>query len=235
MRFWLVVLSAVVISIDCSSSSPTTPDPVPTSPPSEPAPQAAPAADYTVTFDSSWSATTHPEDFPSNPHFSGLIGATHTDEVWFWDIGDTASDGIKAMAERGSKTPLDEEIRAARAAETADRILSGDGIGRSPGTVSLDFRIRRDAPLVTLVSMVAPSPDWFVGVSALSLIENGDWIDELTIELYANDAGTDSGKTYAAPDQATVPRMPIRQIRGRPILYNGAVAPMGRLTFTRRD
>ena len=36
--------------------------------------------------------------------------------------------------------------------------------------------ISQDHPLVTLVTMVAPSPDWFVGVSAMALFENGQWI-----------------------------------------------------------
>ena len=49
------------------------------------------AATYEVTFLSSWSATTHPQDFLSNPHFSGLIGATHDSTVAFWTSTSTAS------------------------------------------------------------------------------------------------------------------------------------------------
>ena len=237
MRFSLIALFGLAAATGCSEySAPTSTEaaPAPMSVPSQAASQREPAADYTVTFDSTWSRATHPQDFPAQPHFSGLIGATHGDDVRFWEMGETASDGIKAMAERGSKTPLDEETRGARAAGTAGRLLSGGGIGRSPGTVSLDFRIQSDAPLVTLVSMVAPSPDWFVGVSALSLVQNGAWVDELKVDLFAHDAGTDSGTTYAAPDEPSTPRMPIRPIRGRPLAVNGYAAPMGTFTFTKR-
>ena len=90
--------------------------------------------------------------------------------------------------------------------ERRDRLLSGDGIPRSPSSVSLDFAIRRDYTLVTLVSMVAPSPDWFTGVSALSLLEGGQWVEELTVELFAYDAGTDSGTTYNSANDPTSPR-----------------------------
>ncbi len=38
---------------------------------------------YTVHFDASWSEETHPDGFPSSPHFSGLIGGTHNDGVSF--------------------------------------------------------------------------------------------------------------------------------------------------------
>ncbi len=217
----------------CSTSTSPSPTNEVEAPPAQTA-EPEPRAQYTVTFDAAWSAATHPEDFPGNPHFSGLIGATHNNEVRFWRVGRRASDGIKAMAERGSKTPLDEEIRAAKADGTADKLLSGDGIARSPASVSLDFVIRRDHPLVTLVSMVAPSPDWFAGVSALSLLEEDRWIDELTVELFAYDAGTDSGTTYASADRPTSPREPIQQIEGRPLAVGGQVAPVGRFTFTRR-
>ena len=77
------------------------------------------------------------------------------------------------MAEQGRKTRLDAEVAAAVAEGRAQQVLSGGDVPLSPGTVSLDFDITRDHPLVTLVSMVAPSPDWFVGVSGLGLIENG--------------------------------------------------------------
>jgi hypothetical protein len=229
----LFLTAGVVWTASCSDSpSPSSPDEVAAPAMSSPPPE--PRAEYTVTFDATWSAATHPEDFPASPHFSGLIGATHNDDVRFWQIGRRASDGIKAMAERGSKTPLNEEIRAARSDGTANKLLSGDGIARSPGTVALDFEVRRDYPMVTLVSMVAPSPDWFAGVSALSLLDGNEWVDELEIELFAYDAGTDGGKTYAAADQPTSPREPIRQIEGRPLAVGGRVAPVGTFTFTKR-
>src|SRR5437762_12358166 len=85
-------------------------------------------ASYTVTFTSTWSATTHPVDFPTSAHFSGLIGATHSDQVVFWRDGELASPGIQAMAELGSKNPLGDEIAAAIGAGTAQYVLSGEGI-----------------------------------------------------------------------------------------------------------
>ena len=45
---------------------------------------AAPKQFDLVTFDATWSRSTHPEDPPDNPHFSPLIGATHRSSVVFW-------------------------------------------------------------------------------------------------------------------------------------------------------
>lgn len=189
---------------------------------------------YRVTFDAAWSSTTHPDpDFPGNPHFSGLIGATHNSSVTFWERGEKASDGIKAMAELGSKSPLDAEVRTAIAASTAEQVLSGGGVGRSPGSVSLTFEISADYPLVTLVAMLAPSPDWFVGVHDLSLFQDGAWADHLTVNLFPYDAGTDSGENYGSPNSPTVPPAAIARINGSPFAVAGKVPRLGQFVFER--
>jgi hypothetical protein len=113
-------------------------------------------------------------------------------------------------------------------------ILAGNGLDRSPGTVSLSFEVTRSHPLVTLVTMVAPSPDWFVGVHDLNLIQNGDWVSSLTVDLDPYDAGTDSGTTYQSPDRETNPRQTIQRITGAPFAVNGTVAKLGTYTFQRR-
>jgi hypothetical protein len=59
--------------------------------------------------------------------------------------------------------------------------------------------------------MVAPSPDWFVGVNSLDLRdENGQWHQQFTISLEVLDAGTDSGETYTSEDLDTRPKEAIQ-------------------------
>jgi hypothetical protein len=95
--------------------------------------------------------------------------------------------------------------------------------------------MRRDFPLVTLCSMIAPSPDWFVGVDSLSLIEDGKWVSNKVVILYGHDAGTDSGASYTSPDQITVPRGIVTRFMGFPALVNGVILPFGTFTFMRLD
>ena len=194
--------------------------------------QGTDTAVYQVRFKSTWSAQTHPNNFPSNPHFSGLIGGVHNDQVSFWQEGGIASDGMEQMAERGQQSPLDAEVQAAIDAGTARAVISAGGIGTSPGNVSTTFTVTRNYPLLTLVTMVAPSPDWFVGVSGLSLVENGDWINEKVVTLYGWDAGTDNGGSYTAGDSNTSPRAPIALSTYGP-MNNGTA--LGTFTFTRQD
>ena len=194
-------------------------------------------ARYQVVFNATWSQATHPADWPANAHWSGLVGGTHNDAVHFFRLGETASEGIRLMAERGQQAPLLAEIAPAITNGAAHLQLAGGGIGRSPGSVSLTFpqAMRRDYPLVTLVSMIAPSPDWFVGVDSLSLIEDGQWVTNKVVTLYGMDAGTDSGPTYASPDEVTVPRGVVTEFAGFPALVNEEIVPFANYTFTRLD
>lgn len=137
------------------------------------------------------------------------------------------------MAERGRTTPLDRDVAAAIAAGTAEHLLLGSGIGLSPGSVALTFEIGQAYPLVTLVSMIAPSPDWFVGVSRLPLVESRQWVSERRIDLDPWDAGTDSGTTFASPDHVTSPLGLVSRILTAPLSPRGRVTPLGSFTFTR--
>lgn len=208
---------------------------VPPAPQPTPTPTATPSATarYRVTFDASWSRSSHPQDFPSNPHFSPLVGGTHTAAVRFWAEGALASAGIRDMAERGRTQPLDQEIEAAIAAGTAQRLLIGGAVGTSPGSVVLEFEVSQAYPLVTLVTMIAPSPDWFVGVTALPLFENGQWAAERRVDLVPWDAGTDSGSSFSSPDRAAAPPEPISRILSAPLSPDGRVTPLGTFVSVR--
>jgi hypothetical protein len=194
-------------------------------------------AQYQVVFNATWSQQTLPTNWPANAHFSGLVGGTHNANVHFWRDGETATEGIRLMAELGQKTTLLNEIAPAITNGKAQFQLSGGGISPSPGSVSLTFPqpMSRDFPLVTLVSMIAPSPDWFVGVDSLNMIENGQWVTNKVVTLYGKDAGTDSGVSFASPDQVTLPRGVVRQFTGFPAIQNGVIVPFGTFTFTRLD
>jgi hypothetical protein len=209
-----------------SPISPLSPRPTPTLAPVGP-------AQYRLTFNATWSAATHPTDFPPNPHFSGLIGAAHRPDVRLWQVGELASPGIKNMAETGVKSPLNAEINELIAAGDACVQISGEGIHPSPGMVTVVFEVSEDCPAVSVVTMIAPSPDWFVGVSALNLLEDGAWVNEKVVELFPYDAGTDSGVSYTSPDLPTAGPEGIFMIEGGPLLVGDSVLPLGTFTFTR--
>ena len=187
------------------------------------------SAEYMVTFDATWSQATHPLEFPvANPHFSRLIGGVHNSNVVFWEDAGIATDGIESMAETGGTNKLTDEVNAAIDAGHAYDVITGGNISPSPDSVSTTFEICSAFPLATLVSMIAPSPDWFVGVNSLPLRENDQWIDEVVVQLFPYDSGTDSGVTYNSSNANIAPHIPITQL-GHPFEDD---VDLGTFTFT---
>ncbi len=189
------------------------------------------SATYRVVFESTWSPATHPDPgFPGNPHFSPLIGGVHNANVSFWTSGELASAGIENMAETGAIGSLSAEIQTAIDAGDALAIMSGNGLGTSTGTVIIEqFSVNTNFPLVTLTTMIAPSPDWFVGVHGLSLLDDqGQWVQERKVVLVPYDAGTDDGDGYTAADAEATPHQPIQSLSG---VAPFSSQPIGTFTF----
>ena len=190
----------------------------------------AQSATYRVTFQGTWTTTVTPGGVPSGAHFTTLIGAVHNDSVTFWSSGGTASAGVKAVAELGTTGAFKSEINAnTNAVAVIEKSLPSGG---TP-TATVDFTVTTAHPLVTLLTMVAPSPDWFVGVSGLSLLDaQGDWLALQTVDLFPYDAGTEEGTEFSLSNTATSPQGTITSIKGTGKFSNETIAT---LTFTLQE
>src|SRR5215213_2137218 len=102
----------------------------------EPAPEAADAAPtaqttpapasahYKVVFTPQWTKANFPREYPDTslihkPHFSGWIGTAHNDGYAIFKEGTAPTPGLEALSEMGKHAPLDEEIHAAIAGQSA--------------------------------------------------------------------------------------------------------------------
>jgi Spondin_N len=193
--------------------------------------QVSPSADYEVSFESTWSDTSHSVPLPPLAHYSPLVGSTHDDTLHLWEPGGMATPGIESMAETGATSTLNAEIDAAILAGSGGTRLNGPTLF-TPGTATMDFTAQLTHPRLTLVTMIAPSPDWFVGVDGLNLLENGHWVESVTVDLYAWDSGTDSGTTFTSNDIDTNPQVPIQLVTGGPFF---GTTPLGRFVITRKS
>jgi len=190
---------------------------------------------YEMTFDATWGDDTHPTNYPSNAHWSGFVGGIHNDQVHFFRVGETASVGVQFLAERGNGIPMGDEVQEAINAGTASQALFGDSLSTGVGQVqfTLAGMVSQDYPLITLITMVAPSPDWFAGAESLNMLRNGRWVDRVTVALLPWDAGTDSGISYASPDEVTDPRGVVTLLDPYPTRVEGLLIPFGTMTFER--
>ncbi len=165
-------------------------------------------ATYQLAFDATWSSANHPGAYPGGAHFSQLIGGVHSENVSFWAPGALASPGIELMAETGGTSLLRSEVLDAISGGTASAVVLGAAIN-SPGSTTLTFEATSSMSRLTLVTMIAPSPDWFIGVHDLELMGASDWAQEIVVPLIAYDAGTDSGPNFTSPNADTNPQDPI--------------------------
>ncbi len=185
---------------------------------------------YQVDFSGTWSSATHPGAFPGgSSHFTRLVGATHNDSVTFWEVGGMATEGLERVAEVGGTATFLDEVQAAIDTGTAATSINGPSLFGLPTSGATVISVDESHPLVSLASMVAPSPDWFVGASALPLRENGAWLGRVEVDLFAYDAGTEEGLGFSLSNPPTVPQQPISLVTDGPLAGLPALAT---LTFT---
>ncbi len=182
-------------------------------------------ATYTVTFKGNWSAANHPTNFPGGNHFSSAVGMVHKPGVTFFEEGELASLGIKDMAEQGQNGPISTEIGTLVSNGSALSYYSGGGLPTGLDEVSFTITVNEEFSWVTLVSMIAPSPDWFVAAEDVNLFDNGTFISNLTVDGISYDAGTDSGPNFTSGNQVTSPAENITLITDAPLGNGTTVDP----------
>jgi hypothetical protein len=196
------------------------------------------SAEYTVTFQRTWTEKTHPFEYPpaalvGGPHFSGLIGASHGDDYAIFKEGTLPTPGLEKLSEEGKHSPLDSEIKAAIQAGKAGALFETGPIKDASKKEMTKVRVTDKFPMVSAVAMIAPSPDWFAGVANVNLKEGGKWVQTKTVSLYPMDSGGDDGTTYKAPDKDNNPKKPTTKASTPHFLMNGTTPPVGTVTFTR--
>uniref|UniRef100_A0AAQ5X607 Spondin-1 n=1 Tax=Amphiprion ocellaris TaxID=80972 RepID=A0AAQ5X607_AMPOC len=203
-------------------------------------------AKYRVTFYGNWSEKTHPKDYPRRAnHWSAIIGSSHSKNYVLWEYGGFSSEGVKQVAELGSPVKMEEEIR-----QKGDDVLTvikmkAQWPAWQPLNVraapSAEFSVDRSRHLMSFLTMLGPSPDWNVGLSAEDLCtKECGWAQKVVQDLIPWDAGTDSGFTYESPNKPTSPQDKIRPLTSldhpQSPFYDpegGAITPVARVMVER--
>lgn len=190
---------------------------------------------YEVEFVSTWSASSHPSDFPNNAHFSPFIVTSHLASQRLFLPGFNADIGVQNLAETGNTDEINLELE--RWLNTSKAIDKGEGNSfDSPGNSNkVQLGVRAGYQTVTAISMIAPSPDWFVATTT-SLLDptDGLWYDEVISHVAVYDAGTDSGSSFNSPDEVSDPIEAVSFLDIGPLTEGtDTVVNMGYFKFTR--
>ena len=128
------------------------------------------SATYDITFTSIWNVNDH-TSLPAGAHWSKLVGATHKTPNTFLKIGDLASTGIKNIAEFGSNTVFNTEVSTEITNGEVDQYINGANLGTATGNIVIsNLVVKSEFPLLTLISMIAPSSDWMIATNSYNLL-----------------------------------------------------------------
>ncbi|XP_076878598.1 spondin-2b [Brachyhypopomus gauderio] len=189
--------SAMPVSVDPMCSAPST-------------------AKYSLTFTGKWSQTAFPKQYPvyrPPAQWSTLIGVTHSSDYHIWQQNEYASNGVREFSEKGEAWALIKEVEAA-----GERIQSVYGLFSTPavfggtGQTTTEFEVYARHSFLSFIVRLVPSPDWFVGIDSLNLCEGDHWKENISLDLFPYDAGTDSGFTFSSPKFETIPQDKVTQI-----------------------
>ncbi|XP_069172551.1 spondin-1 isoform X1 [Procambarus clarkii] len=190
---WVIVCVAVVMAEgSVTALSPTT------CPPEE-------LTVYRVAMESHWSPRDFPKHYPEwrpPAQWSKLIGLSHDRGFVLFRAGEIADEGIKSFAETGRSDLIDQRAQGENGVLDA---FNTPPITEGVGMAESHFFVDGNHSRVSLISKIVPSPDWFVGVDSFELCEDGNWVDNVKIQVDPLDAGTDNGLTFTSPNWPTSP------------------------------
>ncbi len=169
---------------------------------------------YVIEFHSLWNPDSghNFEKFPSSAHFSPPVVVSHNKAVEFWKEGELASKGVERIAEIGRTREFGKEVRVANENGMVLQ-FEREGSFDWDETESMLIKVSDEFHFISVLSMIAPSPDWFVGLNGLDMKdEDGRWKDYVECQLLGYDAGTEEGTSYDLDNLESNPLQKIHKL-----------------------
>jgi Spondin_N len=189
-------------------------------------------ASYKIIFRLKWQ---NPEfAVPAGAHVTALTGMIHSKDTSLWNTGSLATRGLEDVAEEGNSMNMNMELDAIIAEKKA---LSKFLLPAPLVTGGLDtvLNFNTSYSCISFTSMIAPSPDWFMGLHNVDLFHGNSWVKDTTVSLMLYDAGTEDGDTFGYDNPETAPRQKISLLTSANamVLANGnsAIYAIGTVRF----
>ena len=136
----------------------------------------------------------------------------------------------------GTTSALNAEMNKAVTEKRALDIFQGSGITNTGTRIVNDIEVNTNYSLVSAITMIAPSPDWFTGVHDYNLCNdsNGKWLEKRVKDLNLYDSGTDDAPRFVHTDTPSKPPVPIFLITNKhegSLKSNKTIRRFGTFTF----
>jgi hypothetical protein len=160
---------------------------------------------FKIIFSTNWGTpgTENNINFPTkqkngeDSHTGNMCLITHNDKYSAFKLGDYANQGIIESSEYGKNDSLITEIINEK--QNCFSYYTAPVLN-TPGKAIFDITINPQYPYISFVTMIAPSSNWFTGISSVNLT---NVIEPIRIPTYAYDAGADYGTEFR-----TLPKHP---------------------------
>ena len=141
----------------------------------------------------------------------------------------------------GGTDTLVNEINAQITAKKALKLILPGGPQLGPEAVKTGVRVQVTANFskVSIITMLAPSPDWFIGIDSRDMCNNGTWRESMNVTMLPPwDAGTEDGTAFSTGNVATNPHVNIFEITNDMTgAFNGPnpIPSLGEFRFVKTD
>ncbi|CAH8580565.1 unnamed protein product [Heterobilharzia americana] len=166
---------------------------------------------YRLIIQSDWQQQQHWRDWPTtitgtgttsseNPHWSEILGASHSPQYDIFHAGGYASPAVDALCTTSDVSKLESEFRN-QAGENILTVIRTRGIDSvAPPEQrfrSALFAVNSSHHLLSFLTRIVPSPDWCTGLSRVDIcLPNCSWPLRMQFRLEPWDAGVMTGNTY---------------------------------------
>lgn len=192
--------------------------------PYEPAVPADSLVSYKMIITGHWKTPEH--SVPPDGHFSNFDVLVHSSSCFLFRTGLPASYGVQNVAETGNTFNLVNEFNEYITDKKALRRYSL-ALQNVTATDSVMIFVTPKNALVSFETMLGPAPDWFAGLDSYSLLQNGNWVSDITVGAPGYDAGTKEGNIFSSNTPATYPHQNVTVLTP----FNAGVIANGNITL----
>lgn len=149
--------------------------------------------------------------------FSPIAGVSHSNRQSFLTVRGFASPPVEEIAETGNNARFLKRANRLMRMRRGVKSVAGAGGPTLPGKgSSITLEVNCKHSFITVLSMIAPSPDWIVQINNQNTYSSkkSKFRSLITGNLIAYDAGVDSGREFTAPNDPSldIPTEPKKNI-----------------------
>ncbi|BDD01017.1 spondin domain-containing protein [Persicobacter psychrovividus] len=193
------------------------------------------SATYLVTITGQWTKDNFPDHYPAHPAFSNFVGMTHPSTVQLYRMQKETPNGLSEFIVNNDAKKLQRHIKSLINAGNAGELIYSPALDSGNASVSFNLTVDETNSLVSVLGSISPSPDWFVGLRNISLLKDGYFVSNLTLNMNSYDAGLNGGQSFGDDEMEMREKGHIVPLSGFPFSASDEQTPvLAKITFTKK-